>query len=114
MKLLDLEPQFLKFMGDGSSKHVDTLEEADGIIFLCPVCFQKNKGNVGTHSVLCWFVGKVPDETVPKPGRWTPRGTGYGDLSFVDSPGYSRSVLLTNPDGCHWHGFVTDGEVSLS
>lgn len=105
--LKDLEATFLKHNSDGSSSLVKTLAEADGILFLCPKCFQTNGGNAGTHSVICWFVGKVPDNLDPKPGRWQPTGTDLDDLSFVPSPGHSPSVLLTA--GCHWHGFIKNG-----
>jgi hypothetical protein len=89
---------------------VDTLTEADGVLFLCPKCFAANGGPVGTHGVLCWFEGKVPDDVDSKPGRWNPVGTGLGDLSFV--PGKrSHSVLLLG-DGCSWHGFVTNGDAT--
>ena len=86
---------------------VETLAEADGVMFLCPKCYAENGGPVGTHRVICWFVGKVPDDVDPKPGRWTPRGTGLSDLTFVPSEGRTQSVLLTG--GCGWHGFVVDG-----
>lgn len=110
MLLTELEAQFLKSNGNGSSSFVDALEEADGIIFLCPKCFAANKGNIGTHSVICWFEGKVPDELAPKPGRWTPHGTGYNDLTFVPGKKFSSvSVLLTG--GCGWHGFVKNGKI---
>jgi hypothetical protein len=110
MKLTELQPQFLKWKGDGVMGHVDALEQADGICFLCPLCFTTNAGPVGTHVVICWFEGKVPDDVSPGPGRWNPTGTGYGDLSFV--PGQkSNSVQLTG--GCNWHGHVTNGEVTI-
>ncbi len=89
---------------------VDTLAEADGVWFLCPKCFAANGGSVGTHVVICWFVGKVPDDIDPKPGRWTPTGTGLHDLTFVPSAGRSNSVLLTG--GCAWHGFVANGDAA--
>jgi hypothetical protein len=89
---------------------VDTLIEADGVMFLCPKCFVENSGPVGTHRVICWFVGKVPDDVVPKPGRWTPTGTDLHDLTFVPSAGRSHSVLLTG--ACGWHGFVVNGGAS--
>lgn len=88
----------------------DTLDQADGVWFLCPKCYSENGGVVGTHAVLCWFVGRVPDDVDPKPGRWTPAGTGLSDLTFVPSPGRSPSVLLTA--GCGWHGFVTNGDAA--
>lgn len=109
-KLSDLEARFLKSEDDRSMLIVDRLEDADGIMFLCPKCYAANGGNVGTHSVICWFVGKVPDSLNPKPGRWTPQGTGLEDLTFVPSPGLTQSVLLTG--GCNWHGFVTGGEAN--
>jgi hypothetical protein len=89
---------------------VDALAEADGVMFLCPKCFAKNTGPVGTHRVICWFVDRVPDDVDPKPGRWTPRGTGLSDLTFVPSADRSHSVLLTG--GCGWHGFVASGDAS--
>ncbi len=91
--------------------YVDSLAEAHGIMFLCPKCFAANKGPIGTHSVICWFVGKVPDDVFPKPGRWTPQGAGIDDLTFVPSEGRSCSVLLPGP-GCEWHGFVRNGDAS--
>lgn len=113
MKLAELEPQFLRYVvqPDGAIHHVyvDSLADADGVMFLCPKCFAANAGPVGTHMVLCWFEGRVPDDADPKPGRWKPAGTGVADLSFV--PGQrSCSVLLLG--GCSWHGFVTNGEVT--
>lgn len=104
-KLRDLDAEFLTLIDSKTMRRHDTLAEADGIIFLCPKCFASNNGSVGTHSVICWFVGKVPDELDPKPGRWNPRGTGMDDLTFI-GPG-AASVLLTS--GCGWHGFVKNG-----
>jgi hypothetical protein len=93
-----------------SIPYVDTLAEAHGVMFLCPKCYATNGGEVGTHHVLCWFVGKVPDDADPKPGRWNPSGTGIDDLTFV-GPG-AASVLLTSEEGCQWHGFVNNGDAT--
>lgn len=109
MKLTELEAQFLKHgTEDGREvhKYVDSLSEADGVMFLCPKCFSANHGRVGTHMVICWFSGKVSDDVFPKPGRWNPSGNGLSDLTFV-GPG-AASVLLGG--GCDWHGFVKNGE----
>lgn len=105
--LRELRAEFIKDEEGGKvRRRVLTLAEADGVIYLCPKCFVANKGSVGTHMVLNWFEGKVPDERDPKPGRWNPTGTGLDDLTFV--PGRkSQSVLLIG--GCGWHGFVTSG-----
>ena len=85
---------------------VETLAEADGVQFLCPLCFKQNGGPVGTHWVHCWFVGKVPDGTEPGPGRWNPSGTGLHDLTFVPLGAVSVQLL----SGCRWHGHVRNGE----
>jgi len=89
-------------------EHVAALADADGVMFLCPKFFATNAGAVGTHSVLCWFVGRVPDDVDPKPGRWNPTGTGVDDLTFV-GPG-AASVYLQS--GCGWHGFVRNGDTT--
>ena len=119
----DLEAHFLRYLppgwvaedGDiyrnGGQKRVDTLAEADGVWFLCPKCFASNGGRPGTHAVVCWFVGKVPDDARPGPGRWVTQGTGLADLTFVPSETRSRSVALTG-GGCGWHGFVTNGDAA--
>lgn len=107
MRLRQLEAQFLRYAAPTPEEphethhYVDTLAEADGIMFLCPKCYPG-------HMVICWFVGKVPDHVTPKPGRWNPQGTGLDDLTFV--PPGSTSVLLLG--SCNWHGFVKDGDAT--
>jgi hypothetical protein len=104
VKLTELDPQFYRY-GVQSFLLTEALSQAQGILFLCPFCFMRNAGPVGTHSVLCWFKGRgVPDEAMPAP-RWAVSGTGYHDLSL------SPSVHLTG-EGCGWHGFITNGEVT--
>jgi hypothetical protein len=112
MKLRHLNATFIKlesekgaFAMTGEKLSSDT----QGICFLCPLCFATNHGEVGTHSVICWFHGRgVPDELDPKPGRWNPSGSSIDDLTFVP-PGMT-SVLLTG--GCGWHGFVKNGDAT--
>lgn len=112
MKLTDLEPKFLTIEDEKTVRTHDIFEDAQGIAFLCPKCFIENGGSIGTHQVWCWFRHKdVPDEYNPKPGRWTPQGSSYDDLTFIPGdPPMACSVLLTS--GCGWHGFVTNGEVT--
>lgn len=108
-----LEAEFIKLTdpAGGSFRRVDTLAEADGILFLCPKCFAAVGSRPGVHSVLCWFRGHVPDAVSPKPGRWTPAGTGLHDLTFVPgTPPHACSVLLTA--GCGWHGFIRNGDAA--
>lgn len=108
MKLTEFQPRFLKWESDTLFRMVDSIAEADGVQFLCPVCWVKNKGPVGTESMICWSP-KVPLTTTPRPGRWNLVGTGLHDLSLVAG---SSSVLTKNPDGSqHWHGLIKNGEV---
>jgi hypothetical protein len=108
--LKELEATFLKVLpldshGRQSWETNVAMAAADGLIFLCPKCFAEHGGPVGTHVVICWFTGRVPDDLDPRPGRWNPQGTGLDDLTFV-GPG-AVSVLLTS--GCGWHGLVQNG-----
>lgn len=105
MKLTDLEPSFLKMTSETSHQRDVTFEEADGILFLCPVCFKNNNGSAGTHSVICWRP-RVPLTVFPKPGRWEFEGTGYNDLTLVAG---SSSILLNG--GCNAHFFIKNGEI---
>lgn len=89
---------------------VDSIEQAQGVEFLCPKCFAENNGRVGTHRVICWSRSRgIADEVKPGPGRWTLEGTGLHDLT-LNGDGGSRSVLLLG--GCAWHGFVTNGDAA--
>lgn len=109
MKLRDLYATFVTRLDDRSYRTDVSMADADGVVFLCPKCFAANGGPVGTHHVLCWFVGRVPDGESPGPGRWVPSGTGIDDLTFVGPN--AASVQLT--EGCRWHGFVRNGEATL-
>jgi hypothetical protein len=105
VKLTNLEAEFLKRMDDQKSRRVESIDEADGVMFLCPVCFQANGGPVGTHAVICWRP-RVPSHIDPKPGRWEFEGTGLHDLTLVAG---SSSILLTA--GCRAHFFIRNGEI---
>jgi hypothetical protein len=115
VKLTELEPRFLRYekREDGVFwPHAVGIHDAQGISFLCPLCFEKNGGPVNTHSVICWSRSRgVPDDASPGPGRWMLDGTGFADLTLNgDPPGNARSVLLTG--GCNWHGYITNGEAT--
>lgn len=108
MKLADLEACFLRRVDHGEGavyERVDSIAEADGVRFLCPKCYKANGGSQGTHGIICWQPGKVPDDARPGPGRWTFHGTGLADLTLRAK---SSSVQLVG--GCEWHGFVENGE----
>jgi hypothetical protein len=108
MRLLDLEPQFLKIVDATHYQDVDTLQESDGIIFICPQCVVNKGGLVGSHSIICWRP-QVSQEHTPIPGRWEFHGTSYHDLTLVAG---SSSVLLNGP-GCGAHFFVRSGLIEL-
>jgi hypothetical protein len=114
VRLVDLQAELLQRLGEGRHWRGApgvTLANAHGVAFLCPKCFKANGGPVGTHMVICWFVGKVPDDATPGPGRWTPAGTGIEDLTFVPgTPPRAKSVQLMS--GCRWHGHVLNGDAS--
>lgn len=123
MRLRELDPQFVRrevrTCGVGPdcsviSPHteheywisVETIQEADGLSFLCPVCFIANAGPVGTHSIMCWRP-RISQDVSPKPGRWEFEGTGLDDLTLVAG---SSSILLTGP-GCGAHFYIRNGEI---
>jgi hypothetical protein len=107
VKLSELEPQFLRYTAT-DYVYVNTLAQAQGIKFLCPKCFERNGGAVGTHIVVVWFNGRDVDAiAVPTP-RWGVSGTGYTDLTIVPSISLERADLV----GCQWHGFVKNGDAS--
>lgn len=94
LTLAELEAEFARVEGDGPPQ---------GLRFLCPVCFQKNGGRVGTHSVICWFSDAgVPSDQKPGPGRWDVIGQRTDPKTLTLSPS------VENP--C-WHGFVEGGSI---
>lgn len=107
--LRELEATFIKRATDPDGwLEVDTSVDADGVFFLCPVCFHRNNGPIGTHSMLCWFVGRVPSDLAPGPGRWVPNANPTIDnLTFIGPS--SKSIAC----GAHWHGFIRDGQVDV-
>jgi hypothetical protein len=107
MKLTDLEPSFLKITGEHSHKRIDTIQGADGIVFLCPKCFSDNAGtDKGVHSIICWQPHVPLTSTKSGPGRWNFQGTSYADLSLVNG---SSSIALNG--GCQAHFFIKNGNI---
>lgn len=109
MRFSELNPKFVQLTRTDEPSNnwgfheVETLGEADGVMFLCPTHFQKNKGSKGTHSIICWFEARnIPAELTPGPGRWV----ASGDLNNLT---LSPSINLGDD---HWHGHITNGEVT--
>ena len=124
MKLAELEPRFIVYRKETEAERFERgaatagelietrgipFEKAQGLWFLCPLCFEKNKGPVGTHAVEVSFANRGVLEhqgshnKEGKPVRWNVSGTDFANLSLTPS------VLLQG--GCNWHGFVTNGEI---
>lgn len=128
IKLRELEAQFLKarwrteqtpqvaWTGPfWSYRRVDVLAEADGIRFLCPLCWRMNDGPVGTHVVMIGFVG-CPKDAYSKDFNgndvaWHAHGTGYDDLVLTPSINLDDPLYIQVEGGCRWHGFVGSGGV---
>ena len=89
---------------------VASLDEAQGVQFLCPKCFARNGGSVGTHWCEVSFEGRGVAELQGshgaggEPTRWCVSGTGLADLST------QPSIQIVG--GCGWHGFITSGDAS--
>lgn len=107
MKLADLKPKFLKIV-HASVWRITTLEDCDGIQFLCPKCFVANYGPMGTHSVICWKP-HVSQTIPPISGRWNFEGTSVDNLSLKAG---SSSVLLNS--GCQAQFFVKNGMIEAA
>lgn len=107
--LRDLEAKFIASTPDGW-RIVEDRGQAQGVKFLCPLCFNANGGPVGTHIVVCWGPA-APADKKPGPGRWTLVGDSIDTLTLGEVPGKTRSVLLMG--GCGWHGFITNGVATL-
>lgn len=103
MRLVDLEAQFVRIVKPGHFEDVDTVAAADGVMFLCPVCFEANAGPIGTHQIICWRP-RVPQSEPPTPGRWEFEGSGPEDLTL------SPSIHLSG-EGCGAHFFVRGGRI---
>lgn len=124
MRLRELDASFVGEANEKGFRHLDGIDGAQGVMFQCPKCAGQcqsgeedgRKFFIGAHYILCWFRNPinalpVPDSLDPKPGRWNAKGTGLDDLTFV--PPGSVSVLLQGA-GCGYHGFIRDGEATLS
>ena len=109
MRLADLDALFVKITSRNSFTMALSIDDADGVMFLCPKCIVDKDGPIGTHSVICWRPRAITGDFSPGPGRWELVGTGLDDLSLVAG---SSSVQLMG--GCNAHFFVRSGEVVMT
>ena len=96
----------------GVSRHGDGERPADchGLHFLCPVCWIKNSGPVGTHAIHC-LTPAAPADMRPLPGRWEIVGDTFDTLSLIGANSGSDSVLLTG--GCRAHFHIRKGAILM-
>ena len=116
--LVDLEPHWMRFaqQADGKTDIRTTVDceeaQAQGIRFLCPVCFKAKGGRIGTHPVICWSSRRgTPSRAGPGPGRWYWTTADFATLSLCGETG-TDSVRLMG--GCGWHGYIRDGKATLT
>jgi len=104
MKLTDLEPKFRKLNEAGQLQEVETIEEAEVVTYLCPKCFLKNGGAVGTHLFM------TPNKKL-QPGT-------LGGKIYWEWTGKGMDDLTTNPSildvgGCGAHFYIKNGEIEM-
>jgi len=119
--LVMLQPTFRRYEAAKSRIYhtcVATLEEAQGVQFLCPKCFRANGGGIGTHLVLVWSESRgVPLGATPAHGRWAMTGTGFEDLSLrrehapstINAEALCDDAILVGE--CGWIGYIENGVV---
>lgn len=90
---------------------VQTAATADQIQFLCPACFARNRGAVGTHRVFVSFAGRdLPEDAGSRDSNGQPSRWQVVNGDTLDDLVLTPSILLGADEpvdhGCHWHGFV--------
>lgn len=110
MRLFDLSPQFVSLVrtvgAAGAYERCDSIEQADGVRFLCPKCFAERNSPIGVHAVVCWKPSVLPK--VRPAGRWGMTGTGMYDLTLVPA-----ALAVKTPADCQCRFSVKNGEVTF-
>ena len=110
MKLTQLDPRLYVINGPGQLGETEDLSEAQGILFQCPQCLQRNiedtprnKATRLAHGVVAWFAGReVPRSEAPAE-RFQIEGATLDELTLTGPQ--MRSA------GCDWTGSIVSGEV---
>jgi hypothetical protein len=104
VKLTDLDPFFLRFnidaQGNESHQRFSALTVAQGVMFYCPKCYDKPN----EHRLIVWFNHRDVSPFAQPANRWEFSGNDFSDLTL------SPSVDVT--EGCRWHGFVINGQMT--
>lgn len=110
MRLAELEPAWVRWHDGNGMLEVASIDDAQGIRFLCPVCYAANDGPIGTHMVCCWSRSRgVPNDALPGPGRWQLLGSNFEDLTLGAEKDSTASVKLPGADGDHAHFHIASG-----
>jgi len=100
MKLTDLEPEFIRYLGGNRWMFTATTyypNEADGIAFKCPKC---------SEQLICWS-SKISTEVYPGPNRFHILGTNFSDMTLKGT----ISDLI--PHECEPLFFIENGYIHL-
>lgn len=111
----------------------DSIIEADGLMFLCPLCYWRVRDKVldalhgttgditietvealglGAHLVWVSFANRgLADDAGTRgasgtPSRWSVSGSSFDDIAL------NPSILVSHP--CGWHGFIENGQIVRS
>lgn len=103
-RLTELNPQWVGCGGDGITFQGQPVprREKIGVSFDCPcgcgtLCF------IGFENPVD---GQGPHNLTPGAHLWTREGDDFEHLTL------RPSIQRADPDGCRWHGFITNGEAT--
>ena len=100
MKLVDLDPMFCGAGGPGVTRDAQPVPERSGVglACMCP-CGCDRRMYVAFENPID---GGEAYTSAGEPA-WTRTGESYEALTL------RPSIQRADPDGCSWHGFLTDG-----
>lgn len=97
MKLTELEPQFIKRIDDTHFRMVDTIDEADGIEFVCPKCLAAAGMDGEIMSAWCTYCEKPIKDGAPV--AHGPDGDMHARCAKL-SKAHGREVATVRCDNC--------------
>lgn len=104
--LRELDAHFIKRYGVSGWTRVRTLDRADGIELVCPVCFERQGGN---HRLRLWFRFRGN----PQSPQWavSQQSLNLDNLTFVHGyPVQAKSIGIGEQNE-HAHFFIEGGRV---
>ena len=101
MRLRELDPHFIRWSTDNAWYYCRKFDHAQGISFRCPTYTGKPDY---LHNVIVPFANRGLDPEKHKL-QWDVTGKSFDDLSTTPS------ILMKG--ACEWHGYITNGEVTI-